>query len=650
MTVYLDIETYSEVPISHGTHAYAESAEVLLVAYAVDQGEVEVWDVSASPNVAPLALISALRSVQKRAERLVIHNSRFDRTVLRHFFGISIPLEAIDDTLARARLHGLPGSLDALCGIFRLGADKEKDKNGKKLINLFCKPRPKNVKIRRATRETHPREWEDFKTYAKRDIEATRELDRRMPRWSSTKLEREIWLLDQRINDRGVAIDRDFVRAAIYAIDIEHGRLADRSAALTGNELTSTRKRDAMLEYLNSAYQVELKDLQANTIERFIEMYPDIPDTLRELLALRIQATTSSTAKYKRLLHALSADGRLRGTLEYCGASRTGRWAGRVFQPQNLPRPTLPAKEIEDGITAIKAQCYDIISGNLMELASSALRGVIVAPENNKLVVSDLSNIEGRVLAWLAGEQWKVKAYSEFDRGSGHDLYKLAYARAFNSTPEKVSKDQRQLGKVMELALGYQGAVGAFKSMAALYGMELPDDTVRVLVDAWRKANSRIRDFWYRMDEAAKIVATGGQPRTVGLIEISFKGSWLRLRLPSGRYLSYASPAYVEDTLTYWGINSYTRKWEQIKTYGGKLVENVTQALARDVMANNMLKVEASGYKIVLSVHDELITETPDTPDYTAAGLSALLSAVPEWAGGLPLAAGGFECTRYRKG
>ncbi len=649
-TLFLDLETYSEVPIKHGVHAYAEKAEVLLVAFAVDDGPVEVWDLT-PPNQASSEVANRWRELglSNPDTTVVMHNSGFDRVVLKHALGIDIPTKRIHDTMVQALAHSLPGALGALCDVFKLPVDMTKEKDGKRLINLFCKPRPKTSKIRRATRATHPDDWDKFIEYARLDIEATRAIYNKLPRWNYSGSELALWQLDQRINDRGFRVDTELARGAVRAVEVAQSDLAARTSVATSGLVASATRRDALLKHILDAYGIALPDMQASTLERRIAD-PDLPEPVRELLAIRLQASTSSTSKYTSLINAVSSDGRLRGTLQFCGASRTGRWSGRTFQPQNLPRPNLKQKEIDDGIEALKAGCADLITSNVMELTSNAIRGCIVASEGRKLVVADLSNIEGRVLAWLAGERWKLDAFRAFDSGNGHDLYKLAYARSFGIAPENVSKDQRQLGKVQELALGYQGAVGAFSSMAALYGVEMPEDKVLELVKAWRKANANIVSFWYDLERTVVTVLNTGSPLQCRNLTVRKDGAWLRIVLPSGRSLCYPSARVEDGKVTYMGNNQYTRKWERLKTYGGKLVENVTQAVARDVMAANMERIETiGGYKIVLSVHDELITEAPDDAFYSPDELSKLLATNPNWAPDLPLAAGGFECYRYRK-
>lgn len=639
--LYLDLETYSETPITHGTHKYAENAEVLLVAYAFDDEPVEVMDLTERGS------LDSVQMMIDTADTVVIHNSAFDRTVLRHC-GVHVPIHKIEDTMVRALAHGLPGSLGQLCDVLGVPQDKAKDKAGKKLIHLFTKPRPKNVKLRRATRDTHPEEWAAFIEYARLDVDAMRVVYRLLPDWNSRGSERALWLLDQTINDRGIAIDVELADAALRAFQRSARSLAERTRVLTGGAVGSLTQRDKFLQHLEDGLSFTTPDLKKGTVSTLLQgtLSPEV----RELLEIRQQASATSPAKYKVLLKATSADGRLRGTLQFCGASRTGRWGGRLFQPQNLPRPTLKQEQIDAGIKAMKLDVEDLLFDNVAELCSSAVRGALVASPGHKLVVSDLSNIEGRVLAWLAGEDWKVKAFSDFDAGVGHDLYKLAYARSFNKDAEDVTKDERQIGKVQELALGYQGSIGAFSSMAALYGVFLPEPEVDAIVKAWRKAHKAVVSLWYDLERAAKeAIRSPGTRQVVRDLTVGYQNNWLRIKLPSGRYLCYPHAALSKGSIVYEGVNQYTKKWETIETYGGKLVENVVQAVARDVLASGMQRAEAAGYAVCLHVHDELITETPDTDEYSVDGLSRIMSTNPGWALGLPLAAAGFETHRYKK-
>ena len=650
-TLYLDLETYSPVPITHGTHRYAEEAEVLLVAVASDDTAVDVWDCAQ----VPFDWRERLRGLIDAAERVVIHNSHFDRTILRHQ-GVDVPVEKIRDTMVQALAHSLPGSLGTLCDVLDVPTDKAKDKAGKKLIHLFTKPRPKNMKLRRADSASHPAEWAEFVEYARLDVDAMRDVYGRMPNWNNSLGERQLWRIDQRVNDRGIAIDLELARGAVRAFRRTSGTLAARAAELTNGYVKKLTQGTRFLRYLEDFHNFVPENLTKGVVTGLLAGDSLTPE-VRELLEIRQQASATSPAKYKVLLDATSSDGRLRGTLQFCGASRTGRDAGRIFQPQNLPRPTMDADVIETGIAAMKLDCEDLLFSNVTDLCSSAVRGCLVAPEGRKLVIADLSNIEGRVLAWLAGEDWKVEAFYDFDRGVGHDLYVVAYAKGFNVEPEEVVENKktgdgsmRQYGKTMELACGYQGGVGAFRVMGGPAVAAMSDDDIQPLVSAWRKAHPNVVKLWHGVERAAKdAIRKPDELSMYDKLQFDMKDGWLRIRLPSGRYLSYPKAEIDDGRITFDGTNQYTRKWERVETYGGKLVENIVQAVARDVFMTGMVGAEKHGYEVCIRVHDELITEVPDTADYSVAELSSIMATKPSWATGLPLAAAGFETYRYKK-
>ena len=769
-----DLETYSTVPIRNGAWAYAEGAEVMLWAYALEDGPVSVWDLTGGePMPADLAAIMADDEITT-----VWHNgSMFDTTVLKVALGIDIPLPRLHDTMVQALQHSLPGSLGTLCEVLGVPSDKAKDKAGKELIRLFCAPLPfRYNKTRkdfatkaeydaaklaasenwtgRATAKTHPTEWARFKEYATYDIIAMREVYKRMPQWNcKLPYEREIFYVDQRINRRGMYIDLDLARGALDAVDEEQELLRERTYQMTNGQVESASKRDQLLLHILETYGVDLPDMSKATLERRIAD-PDLPEGLKDLLRVRLSTATTSTSKYQALLNCVSSDGRLRGTKQYCGASRTGRWAGRLFQPDNLPsRGLMPEDQIELGIEALKNGTAGLLFDDVMWLTSSAIRGCIAAPPGKKLVVADLSNIEGRGLAWLAGERWKMQAFADFDAGRGHDLYALAYAKSFGVTPESVMEDkkaggiQRQVGKVQELALGFQSGVGGFCTFAAAYGIDLEDladkaqrhipgdvwGQASIMLDwhrskgrdpaaqyglsdrawlvcesfvlGWRAGHPAIKAWWHDLEDKIRTaIASPGTTHHSGKVKIRRDGAWLRVVLPSGRALCYPGPALQAErkkkdeietadietvravesdsgdgrtSITYLGMNQYSRKWSRIHTYGGKGAENCTQATARDVMAHNMPIIDGGyfdgdefidgmralalhgerddrpehlrGYGIVLTVHDECVCEAPDDPRYNAEHLAALLCAPPPWAPDMPLAAAGFESYRYKK-
>lgn len=681
-TLYLDLETFSATPIKHGTYKYASDAEILLFAYAIDDAPAQVIDVTEG---APFTA-DKINELLRTADRIVAHNSMFDRNVLL-YNGFAADMTRWRDTMIQAYTHSLPGALGELCEVLGVDSDKAKSADGKKLIQLFCKPLGANRTLERATRDTHSDEWANFTEYARLDVEAMREVHKKMPSWNNA-IETRHWHLDQRINDRGFAVDMPLVKAAIAAVTIEQKRLAKNAKNATDGAIASTKQAAALTAFIAEEYDIEFPDMQKATVERRLTD-PDLPEGLRMLLRNRLQAATSSTSKYTALDRSVNDDDRLRGTLQFAGAARTGRWAGRVFQPQNLPRPSMDNDAIDEGIDALKGGYADMFVDNIMDLTSSALRGCIVAPPGKKLIVSDLSNIEGRVQCWLADEVWKLKAFDAFDRGVGQDLYKLAYAKSFGVNPEDVTKDQRQIGKVQELALGYQGGVGAFATFATAYGIDLdelandawhtiPGDIMsdaeswlNYLVEnneynyemshraflvcdslkrMWRRAHPNITQLWRDLNDAVlTAIHNPGQTFHAGKLAVRRSGAWLRIRLPSGRSLCYPGVRIKEDSVQYMGKDQYTRKWTHLTTYGGKLFENICQAVARDIMTENMHPIDDAGYSIVLTVHDEIISETPDTPAYTHEQLSAMLAEPPPWAHDMPLAAGGFETYRYKK-
>ena len=351
--IFLDTETFCETPINNGTHRYAEGAEIIMWQWAVGDGPVEIRD--GDEDISDLVAL-----IEDESYEVVIHNSAFDRTVIRHATGVEIPLERTFDTMVCAMAHSLPGALGTLCSILGVPVDKAKDKEGKTWINLFCKPQPKGRKIRRATRDTHPVEWQKFRDYGGLDIEAMREIYKKLPRWNYRGAELELWHLDQKINERGVLMDLDLAHGAIRASDRAQKELARQAVEMTDGQVTAATQRDKMLEHILEAYGIQLADLKGSTVERALED-EDLPPELKELLRVRLDASKTSVSKYKRVLNGVSADGRLRGLLAFCGALRTGRWAGRLWQPQNLSRPTIKDAEIELWIEAMKNDAEDLV-------------------------------------------------------------------------------------------------------------------------------------------------------------------------------------------------------------------------------------------------------------------------------------------------
>ena len=690
MKLHVDIETRSRNGIKKGTYKYAEAAELLLFGHAWDDNPVTVIDCinddNAFDKIDGILYDAYLQDVEMWA-----HNAQFERVLLSKWFFIAKQLPWYC-TKIKAYAHALPGGLDKLSEIYKLPIDKAKNKEGQKLINLFCIPDKKTGEYHEP--KDHPEQWAAFIAYNKLDVEAERAIDKLMPAWNCTPKIWEEWFRDQKINDRGFAVDTDLATAAVKAVKKEKDIKDARVKEITYDEVkdtswvSSATQRDALLKYLLDIGGVDLPDMTVSTLTRRLED-PNLPDVVKELIALRLNASGTTTKKYQTLLDCVSEDGRLRGTLQFLGANRTGRWSGRIFQPHNLARPKFKNKVIEEGIEAIKGGYADLIYDDVKAIATSAVRGAIVAGEGKKLCVADLSSIEGRGLAWLAGEQWKLDAYAAYDADpeNNFDMYVLTYARSFNVDPKTVTKKQRQLGKVLELALGYGGGVGAVVTFSLAYNIDLDQlaadvwptlpehildeaygfyeysvkkgktyglsEKVFVACDAlkrmWRLANPAIVQYWADLENAVGFVITTGAAETVGACTIDKRGKWLRIKLPSGRYLSYAGIRLDGRSIKYLGVSHYSHKWGYQSTYGGKLAENITQAMCRDILAAGMEAAEGHGYEVILSVHDELLTETPDTPEYSSEKLSRLMSLSLFWSAGMPMNAAGFEAYRYKK-
>lgn len=688
--LWLDTETFSATPINRGTDIYTRDAEVMLFAFALDDDPVRVYDCT-EKDIDQFQMWKDIEgAINDPSYTLVAHNVPFDRSVLYYdpAWAVNVPLERWHCTMAQARAHALPGALGLLAEVLRVPIQKQE--NGRALIQLFCKPRPKNMKIRRATRHTHPDEWAQFVAYAADDVEAMRGCYKAMPKRNYEGDEKRLWCVDQRINERGFCADMELVDAAIDALKDNKQELDERVEAITSGVVKAATQRDKLLAYLLEEHGVILESLSKKNIEDMLEE-DWLPDHARELLKLRIESAMASTSKYTRLKNCVSEDNRMRHTLVFAGASRTARWAGRTYQPQNLPRPTMANADIEACIGLLKsghADAVDLFGDNLRSVCSNALRGIMVAPPGKKLVVCDWSNIEGRVAAWLSGEKWKLDAFAALDAGRGKDLYVLSVARAYNKKPDDITKYERQQGKGMELSLGYGGGVMAFMNVALSYGLDLdelgrkaPDlipyealaqaraiwqwavkkdktfgfeEHVYVACEAikaqWRKANAHIVQAWDDLETAAKCAITyPGQEYRAARCVFVCRNSWLMVRLPSGRHLMYPSPRILSDnSISYSGPVNKT--WRRIKTYGGKLLENVTQAASRDILAASLLTLDArTDCEVVMHVHDEVVAEAPENGGFDLAELERIMITNPGWAEGLPLAAAGFEARRYEK-
>lgn len=690
--LFADLETFSPLNLPQvGSFRYAEDCEILLWGYAIDNEPARVWDcTNPQTKEMPEALAKALKEVQAGERKIVWHNGMMFDTVVLAAHGYHIPLEMIVDTMVIAYQHGLPGALGDLCDVLSMPTDKAKDKDGKRLVQLFCKPQPECYKVRRHDRYTKPEDWIKFVNYCRLDVEAERELFKALPKWNCTEWEHRLQVLDAEINRRGMQIDVDLAEAAVELSERNKKLLAEETQRQTNGEVGAATQRDALIDYMAREYGWKIDTMTKAELEKRVDD-PSVPEPVRELLKLRLMSTKTSIQKFKALLRRVNKDGRIRGGLQFRGAARTGRWGGRGFQPQNLARPTMPQREIDFAAAVLKDGTFECFYEDPSSVLPNLLRGEIIAPAGKKLIVADYSNVEGRVLAWLAGEEWKLQAFRDFDAGHGHDLYKLAYARAFGVKPEDVTKPQRQIGKVLELALGYGGGAPAFARFAKAYGIDLSDmaeyvkSTAQravwleavdgypyfveknrtgglereafiacdVLKRLWRKTNPKIVQFWANVGQAVQKAIVSRESVRVGYVAFARTESFLVIRLPSGRLLCYPSPktnpGVGKDSFTYMGVNQFSRKWEKIESYGAKNVENITQAVACDLLSEGLLRMDAAGYKTVLTIHDEAITEAPDTDEFTFKKMEHLMSTLPDWAPGLPLVAAGYEAYRYRK-
>ena len=556
--------------------------------------------------------------------------------MLRDCLKIDIPIERWHCTMVHGFALGFSGGLGAQAQA--VGVDQQKMEEGRKLIQRFSKPQPDNRKVRRWTRDNDPENWALFGAYCRQDVETERALQEFYDQYPLPDQVWADWELDQLINDRGLPVDRRLVEQALLYADETRKSLLDEIYDLTG--LQNPNSNTQLLAWLQD-HGLDIDNLQAATVARKLKSKSTGP-LCRRVLELKQQLAKSSVSKFDAFAAATDRDDRIRGTLQYLGASRTGRWGGRLIQPQNFPRPP---KGI-DVANVIAAILTGRPIDNPLHSLSATLRGVFKAGKGKTLVVADLAGIEGRVLPWLCGFDEKLKKIED-----GLDMYKVAAAGIYRIDYEAVSDEQRTVGKVCELALGYQGSVNALNTMANAYG--LPPYTEQdgyPIVQAWRTANKPITQFWSACQRAARLaIRNRNITYTAGKLVFIADANFLMMILPSGRTLYYYQPTQDENSISYMGLNQYTRKWERTDTYGGKFAENATQAVSRDILVHGMRLVEDYGFQIVGHVHDEIITEQRPAKKRSAVVLSNLMSTRPSWAPDLPLAAQGFEADRYRK-
>ena len=652
----IDIETRSGVDIGKtGLYRYAQDGEfsILLFAYKMDDNPVEIVDLENGEEIPPVIRVAlADAGVIKHA-----YNAAFEWYCLNRA-GYGTPLSQWRCTMIHGMYCGYPAGLDAAGKAVGLPQDKQKLAAGKALIRYFCTPcRPtKSNGGRRWNLPRHaPEKWVLFKEYCRQDVVTENEILKRLGFFPVPDAEEHLWQMDIRMNAFGVRVDTGLIEGALAIGDISTQELTEEAYRLTG--LDNPNSPPQILEWLSSRTGTDLPNLQKATVEEALRR-EDIPDNARRVLEIRQQMGKTSVRKYAAMQAAKCGDDRIRGLTQFYGASRTGRWAGRLVQMQNLPRNYL--KTLDYARNLVKARNYEgirLLYGNVPDTLSQLIRTAFIPSEGHKFVVADFSAIEARVIAWLAGEQWVNEVFATHGK-----IYEATASQMFHVPIEKIVKGNpeyalRQKGKVATLALGYQGGPHALVSMGAL-DMGLTEEELPDIVQRWRNANPRIRDLWYAVEEAALQTMFTAQPQGVrGLIfrlegDLVFGQSFLTVQLPSGRKLFYPRPFLQENqfgkmAVHYSALGQQSPKWEVTSTYGGKMTENIVQAVARDCLAEVLKRIENLGLQVVFHVHDEVIIDAP--VDVTVEQICSLMAEPVPWPEGLVLKGAGFENGYYMK-
>lgn len=688
-TVTLDFETRSELNVKDvGAYVYAThpSTDVLCLCWMVDDGPtVRIWHPGHEDNT---RISPRSKSKWKRIQRPIprppdpddlfalvgdaelgdalfeAHNAMFERLIWRHVlvarYGFpDVPEDAWRCSAAKSAAFSLPRALDK--AVKALGLPL-KDSEGHRVMLKLTKPR-------KPTKTDPDSKWHSNRKdllrvfrYCVQDVRAERALSRELRPLPPDEL--AVWQLDQRINQRGVWCDRDLAERAMSLIAEASKRANHEIAEITGGRVTGTTKREELLAWMQQVGHDEFVNTQAGTIDQMLEG-DDLAESVRRVLTLWRSLNRTSTKKFKAMVDRMAADQRLRDLLAYYGAD-TGRWAGRGVQPQNFPRNS--PDDMEEACRDILAFGYDdleLLYGDVMELLSGVLRGALAAAPGHHLVVADYSAIEARGTFWISNHHKGIQRFRDIDAGKlpGQDIYTLQASDILERKVTKADKDDRQVwGKVPVLGCGYQMGPPKLVSYAASMGTVITEEQAERIVAGYRESNAPVRWFWPRIEETAIEAVRrgpGAEPVKCGRLLWGVRGKFLHCRLPSGRLLAYYAPRLVPKRtpwgkivpgLEYSGVNSFTRQWERIGTYGGKLTENVVQALCRDLMADAMLRADRAGYTVILTVHDEIVTEVPaSSPPDTLANLEELMSAAPDWADGFPIAAEGWRGKRYRK-
>lgn len=637
----IDLETYSSVDLGKsGVYKYAESEdfEILLFAYSVDDGEVNVIDL-VSGEIVPEEILSALsdESIEKWA-----FNANFERVCLSRFLGKRLKPQGWYCTMIWSAYLGLPLSLEKVGEVLKL--DKQKINEGKALIRYFsipCKPTKTNGMRTRNLPHHDLEKWSTFKEYNQRDVETEMAIKKKLSAFPMPQSEWENYWIDQNINDRGILIDEVLVNSAIKFDEILREENMVRAIELTGLENPNSPLQ--LKEWLNKK-GLEIDSLAKKDVESALK---NVEGDIKEVLELRQELSKSSVRKYDAMKNVKGKDNRARGLIQFYGANRTGRYSGRLIQVQNLRRNNL--KDLDLARSFVKNRDYEtmeILYESPSDILSQLIRTAFIPKEGTRFIISDFSAIEARVLAWLAGEQWVLDAFE-----NGEDIYCRTASRMFGVLVEKhgVNGHLRQKGKIATLACGYQGALGALKAMGGIE-MGLSEDELQSIVDSWREANPNIVSLWWDIDSVVKRVVKTRTKEGYKDLVISYEKGILFIELPSKRRLAYPKAKigmnrFGGESVVYEGI-VVGNKWDKIESYGGKFVENIVQAIARDILAEAMMRLEKKGFNIVMHIHDEVVIESDSS---SIEEVNQIMSLVPSWAHGLILDADGFESEFYKK-
>ena len=641
-TLAIDIETYSDVSLPDcGVHRYAasEQFEILLFAYSLNDEPTQIIDLASGEKI-PDKIMEYLTddSVIKTA-----YNAAFERNCINRFFCLSLKPEGWRCTLVQASMLSLPLSLEGVGEALNL--DKKKMSEGKDLIRYFCmpcKPTKANGGRTRNLPSDAPEKWELFKTYCIRDVDVEKQIRNKLAKFPIPDREQKLYCMDQRINDRGIMVDQELIGHAVACDLLYKETVTKKAYEISG--LENPNSVSQLKDWLNEK-GIEVNSLAKAAVEELVE---NTQGDVAEMMKLRLAMSKTSVKKYEAMERSVCPDGRVHGLLQFYGANRTGRWAGRLVQIHNLPQNHM--EDLELARSLVKEGRYDLVEllyDSIPDVLSELIRTAFVAKPGCRFIVSDFSAIEARVMGYLAGEGWVMEEF----RGAGK-IYEQTASKMFHIPIEEITKGSpyRARGKVASLACQYGGAEGALISMGALNFVE--EEELKGLVQSWRTANPHIVNYWYEIDGAVKAAVKERKMTKVGMVTVYYQSGMLKIALPSGRVLSYVRPRmtvnrFGSESVSYEGVGT-NRKWTRIESYGAKFCENIVQATARDVLAEAMLSLEKKGFDIVCHIHDEVVLEVPEGTS-SVEEVNEIMAVCPDWCEGLPLKAAGFESPFYKK-